>query len=358
LHLGGVVKMAEGPRVLKPRCESDALVGKKDFRERLARWFKRHGRDYPWRRTHDPYQILVSEVMLQQTQIATVLGKGYYTRFLETFPDVGSLAAADDASLLKAWEGLGYYRRARMLRDTARAVIERHDGSFPADLDALLALPGVGRYTAGALRAFAFGLPAVLVDGNVSRVLARLMDCCEPVDGSAGQKQIREWARELADDKQPRVHHAALMELGQTICRPGVPDCLACPVARFCRTSKPAALPVKGRKVVITAVDEHSLWLRDAAGRVLMQHESGNRRTGLWKLPVRDAGEISHLPVIAEHVYAITRYRVNLRVHDGHSPGACFQPAAGEAWVETGRIAGLAMAAPFRRVLEGLLADL
>jgi A/G-specific adenine glycosylase len=162
----------------------------------------------------------------------------------------------------------------------------------------------------------------------------------------------------LADDNQPRVHHAALMELGQTICRPGVPDCLACPVARFCRTSKPAALPVKGRKVVITAVDEHALWLRDAAGRVLMQHESGNRRTGLWKLPVRDAGEISHLPVIAEHVYAITRYRVNLRVHDGHSPGACFQPAAGEAWVETGRIAGLAMAAPFRRVLEGLLADL
>ena len=350
--------MAEGPRVLKPRCEFDALDGKNSFRACLARWFKRHAKDYPWRRTQDPYEVLVSEVMLQQTQIATVLGKGYYTRFLAAFPDVVSLAAADDAVLLKAWEGLGYYRRARMLRDTARAVLERHDGKFPDDLDALLALPGIGRYTAGALRAFAFGLPAVLVDGNVSRVLARLMDFSEPVDGSAGQKQIWDWARELADDKQPRVHHAALMELGQRICRPGAPDCLACPVAAYCRTREPVALPVKGRKVAITAVDEHALWLRDGAGRVLLQHESGKRRTGLWKLPVRDAVEIGHLPVIAEHVYGITRYRVCLRVHQGHAADTDFQPAAGEAWVDPEGIAGLAMAAPFRRVLEGLLADL
>jgi A/G-specific adenine glycosylase len=350
--------MAECPRVLKPRRVSDALDARNRFRECLARWFGRHAKDYPWRRTHDPYEVLVSEVMLQQTQIATVLGKGYYTRFLAAFPDVGSLAAADDATLLKAWEGLGYYRRARMLRDTARAVLDRHDGKFPDDLDALLALPGIGRYTAGALRAFAFGQPAVLVDGNVSRVLARLMDFSEPVDGSAGQKQIWEWARELADDGQPRIHHAALMELGQTICRPGAPDCLACPVAPFCRTREPAALPVKGRKVAITAVDEHALWLRDSAGRVLMQHESGKRRTGLWKLPVRDAGEICHLPVIAEHVYGITRYRVRLRVHEGRVAGASFQPVAGESWIDPGGIAGLAMAAPFRRVLEGLLADL
>jgi A/G-specific adenine glycosylase len=350
--------MAECPRVLKPRCEDDVLDQKDRFHERLARWFKRHAKDYPWRRTQAPYEVLVSEVMLQQTQIATVLGKGYYTRFLAAFPDVGSLAAADDAALLKAWEGLGYYRRARMLRATAQAVLEGHGGKFPDGLDALLALPGIGRYTAGALRAFAFDLPAVLVDGNVSRVLARMMDFSEPVDGSAGQQQIWQWARELADDEQPRVHHAALMELGQRICRPGAPDCLACPVARFCRTREPAALPVKGRKVAITAVDEHALWLRDGTGRVLMQHESGNRRTGLWKLPVRDAAEIGHLPVIAEQVYGITRYRVRLRVHHGSVDGAGFQPAAGEAWVAPAGIARLAMAAPFRRALEGLLADL
>jgi A/G-specific adenine glycosylase len=348
--------MTECPRVLKPLCEFDALAEREKFREHLARWFKRHGKDYPWRRTHDAYDVLVSEVMLQQTQIATVLGKGYYKRFIDTFPDVMTLAAADDASLLKAWEGLGYYRRARMLRDTARAVLERHAGKFPHDLDALLALPGIGPYTAGALRAFAFGLPAVLVDGNISRVISRLMDFSKPVDGSAGQKQIWDWAGELADDKHPRVHHAALMELGQRICRPGVPDCLACPVAAFCRTREPTTLPVKERKVAITAVDEHALWLRDKEGRILMQHESGKRRTGLWKLPVRDAGEIGHLPVIAEHVYGITRYRVRLRVHQGRAKG--FKPAAGESWVVPQAIAGLAMAAPFRLVLEGLLADL
>lgn len=350
--------MTERPRVLKPRCEFDALSAKKSFHEHLARWFKRHAKDYPWRRTHDPYEVLISEVMLQQTQIATVLGKGYYTRFLDAFSDVESLAAADDATLLKAWEGLGYYRRARMLRDTARAVIDRHDGKFPDDLEALLALPGIGRYTAGALRAFAFGLPAVLVDGNVSRVLARLMDFSEPVDSTAGQKQIWDWARNLANDKQPRIHHAALMELGQKICRPGAPDCLACPVASFCRTREPATLPVKTRKVTITEVDEHALWLRDSAGRLLMQHESGKRRTGLWKLPVRDAKEISHLPVISEHVYGITRYRVRLRVHQGGLANSRFQPAAGEEWVDLAGLTDLAMAAPFRRALEGLLADL
>jgi A/G-specific adenine glycosylase len=356
MKLGGAGEMMECRCVLKSRCEYDALLDRKRFRMRLARWFKRNAADYPWRRTHDAYEVLVSEVMLQQTQIATVLGKGYYQRFLDAFPDMITLAAADDAALLKAWEGLGYYRRARMLRDTARAVIERHDGKFPCDAVALLALPGIGRYTAGALRAFAFNLPAVLVDGNVCRVLARLMDFSKPVDGSAGLKQIWEWAAVLADDRHPRIHHAALMELGQKICRPGVPDCTACPVAAFCRTREPAALPVKQRKVAITAVDEHALWLRDKVGRVLMQHETGKRRTGLWKLPVRDAGKIGHLPVIAEHVYGITRYRVRLRVHQGRARG--FQTAAGEAWIEPEEIAGLAMAAPFRRVLEGLLADL
>lgn len=181
--------------MLKPGMKSEALGGREAFREALALWFARTGKDYPWRRTTEPYAILISEVMLQQTQIATVLGKGFYTRFLETFPDVQSLAEADDERLLKAWEGLGYYRRVRMLRETARAVIGRHEGKFPTDTLVLMELPGVGRYTAGALRAFAFNLPAALVDGNVSRVLSRVMDFSDPVDGASGQKQIWEWAR-------------------------------------------------------------------------------------------------------------------------------------------------------------------
>jgi len=332
----------------------DALKGRDGFREALAIWFSKNGKDYPWRRTREPYAILISEVMLQQTQIATVLGRGFHTRFLETFPDVESLAVAEDGRLLKAWEGLGYYRRVRMLRETARAVIAEHGGKFPTGLEALMKLPGVGRYTAGALRAFAFDLPAAVVDGNVARVISRLMDFSKPVDDTAGQKQIWEWAELLADPKRPRIYNSALMELGQTICRPGVPDCLSCPVAGFCKTRKPESLPVKRQKTVISAVDEHALWLMDGAGRLLLHREGGKRREGLWKLPTREAAEISKLPVLDEHRYSITRYRVTLRVHDG-SRLQGFQSGNDEIWQERDEVLALAMPSPFRRVIERLL---
>ena len=344
--------------MLKPRCVKSALDSRTAFRNALSTWFAKHGKDYPWRRTRNPYEVLVSEMMLQQTQIATVLGKGYYTRFLAAFPDVETLAVADDAPLLKAWEGLGYYRRARMLRETARAVIAEHGGQFPQELDALLKLPGIGHYTAGALRAFAFGLPAVVVDGNVIRVLARLMDFQEPVDENAGLKRIQSWAEDLADPKRPRVYHSALMELGQTICKTATPDCMTCPVARFCSTKDASKIPLKARKVAVTQMDEHALWLRDAEGRLLLHHESGKRRTGLWKLPLRSAAEIANLPLLAEHRYTITRYRVNLRVHDGKAPGAVFHPAEGDAWVDPAEVPELAMAAPFRKVIERLLEEI
>ena len=344
--------------MLKPRLKSDALKGRAGFREALAGWFSENGRDYPWRRTREPYAILISEVMLQQTQIATVLGRGFYTRFLEAFPDVEALAAADDERLLKAWEGLGYYRRVRMLRETARAVIAEHGGEFPVELAALMELPGVGRYTAGALRAFASDLPAAVVDGNVARVLSRVMDFSAPVDDSAGQKKLWEWAEALADPERPRIYNSALMELGQKICRPGVPDCPGCPVAGFCKTREPERLPVKRQKTVITAVDEHALWLRDGKGRLLLHRESGKRREGLWKLPTREAVEISRLPVLDEHRYTITRYRVNLRVHDGAGLEKNFRPGEDEVWQDADEVLGLAMPSPFRRAIGRLLAEI
>ena len=333
------------------------MKGRKAFREALTLWFTKNGRDYPWRRTCEPYAILISEVMLQQTQIATVLGRGFYTRFLEAFPDVQALAAADDERLLKAWEGLGYYRRVRMLRETARAVIAEHGGTFPMELEGLLKLPGIGRYTAGAVRAFAADLPAVVVDGNVVRVLSRLMDFSAPVDDTAGQKQIWEWAETLADPARSRIYHSALMELGQKICRPGVPDCLSCPVAGFCKTREPELLPVKRQKAVITAVDEHALWLRDRKGRLLLHREGGKRREGLWKLPTRDAAEISHLPVLDEERYSITRYRVTLRVHDGAAVRKNFREAADEVWQDADAVLALAMPSPFRRAILRLLGE-
>ena len=343
---------------MKPRMKSDALKGRKAFREALAGWFLENGRDYPWRRTREAYEILISEVMLQQTQIATVLGRGFYTRFLETFPDVEALAAAEDEGMLKAWEGLGYYRRVRMLRETARAVLAEYGGEFPVELEALMKLPGVGRYTAGALRAFAHDLPAAVVDGNVARVLSRVMDFSAPVDDTAGQKQLWEWAEALADPQRSRIYNSALMELGQRICRPGVPDCQGCPVAGFCKTREPESLPVKRQKTVITAVDEHALWLRDSKGRLLLHREGGKRREGLWKLPTREAAEISKLPLLDEQRYSITRYRVTLRVHDGAGVGGNFMPAADEIWQDAEAVLELAMPSPFRRAIGRLLGEI
>ena len=340
---------------IKPACTATATEDTTAFRAKLASWFDHHGRDLPWRRAHAAYPVLVSELMLQQTQVSTVLAGGYFTKFLQTFPTLHALADADDEKLLKAWEGLGYYRRARLLREAARAVIERHGGEFPHELAALLALPGVGPYTAGALRAFAFNLPAVLVDGNIARVVARLVDLRVAVDAGAGHKAIWQAAEALACPARPRLHHSALMELGQRICRPGVPDCHACPVSAWCATPHPEMLPVKKERARITAVDELAVFLTDAGGNLLLHRESGKRRQGLWKLPSRPQADVAGLPVIERENYAITRYKVALAVHDARGAPAGLAAAPDEAWIPITEVQGLAMPSPYRRVLGRLL---
>jgi A/G-specific adenine glycosylase len=342
--------------MLKARFEGSPLDATEEFRAVLGEWFSSEGKDFPWRRTRDPYAVLVSEMMLQQTRIMTVLGKGYFTRFLDGFPDVHALAAADDTSLLKAWEGLGYYRRARMLREAAAAVISTHGGVFPEDESALLSLPGIGPYTAAALLSFAFGKPSALVDGNVSRVLSRLMDDNAPIDLPKTQKRHRQWALAFCDPENPRRHHYAMMELGQTICRPGSPLCEVCPVARFCKTSAPENLPVKKKRAAITEIIEHAIWMRDADGRILLHRESGSRRTGLWKLPLRPAQTCAALKLILKESYPITRYKVTLNIHQELVSGNQLA-GEGDEWIEPGRLASLPMAAPFRRAVTQLLSD-
>ena len=218
-------------------------------------------------------------------------------------------------------------------------------------------LPGIGRYTANALRAFSANLPAAVVDGNVARVLARIMDFPEAVDGTAGQKQIWAWAELLADSAESRIYNSALMELGQKICRPGVPNCLECPVAQFCKTREPQLLPIKKQQATITRVDEHALWLLDPQRRLLLHREGEKRRQGLWKLPTRDAVEISNLPILTMHQYAITRYRVTLHVHDGAMIRENFLLTDGEIWHPIKNVLALAMPSPFRRVIEKLLSQ-
>jgi A/G-specific adenine glycosylase len=202
--------------------------------QRLASWYRRTCRDLPWRRTRDPYAIWVSETMLQQTRVETVLP--YYERFLRELPDVASLAEAPEERVLALWSGLGYYRRARMLHAAAKKVAGEHAGRMPDDPAALRRLDGVGAYTAGAVASIAFGRRAALVDGNVARVLARLFAVEEDVKSAAGAARVWAIAERLvgAVQEPPGEWNQALMELGATVCVPRAPLCAVCPVAPWC----------------------------------------------------------------------------------------------------------------------------
>lgn len=319
--------------------------------EKLERWFLQHGKDYPWRRTTDPYAILVSEVMLQQTQIATVLSRGYYERWLQLFPDFPTLAAAAEQDILKAWEGLGYYRRARNLQKLAQVIVSDHHGVMPQEHAAILALPGIGPYTAGAIASFAHDQAHPIVDGNVARVLSRLCDDPTPVDSKQGQQTL--WARAQAlvtAARSPRALNSALMELGQTVCRTGRPDCIACPLKADCLAQTPAELPVKSKRIELTDVAEH-VFLHVTEGTVLLEQETGNRRTGLWKLPALPAEE-KHPPLLHKARYGITRYRVDLHVHQ---PPAEVQPGASQHYIPLADLPSIPMPSPYRRALTAAI---
>lgn len=321
------------------------------FRAALVSWFRREGRDYPWRRTRNPYAVLVSEVMLQQTQIASVLGRGYFTRWMEQFPDVPTLAAATEAEILKTWEGLGYYSRARNLQRAAQVVVAEHGGKFPDNLEAIAALPGVGRYTAGAVLSFAFNKPAPIVDGNVARVLARLFKFGQEINTPSGQRVLWSWAAVLLDPKHPRDYNSALMELGQRLCTARHPLCSECPVHAHCQSAGPHAdaLPLKTAPRVTIFQDEHVLWAqRD--GCLLLVQETGRRRRGLWRLPERSADYTARLPLCSRTQYSITHHRVTLHVHD--APDA--KAADAEVWQPLAMLPTLPMPGPFRTVVERL----
>lgn len=318
---------------------------------KLERWFADQGKDYPWRRTRDPYAIIVSEVMLQQTQIATVLSRRYFERWMERFPDFSTLARAEENEVLKAWEGLGYYRRARNLQKLARVIVDQHHGTMPQQHQDILALPGIGPYTAGAIASFAYDQPQPIVDGNVARVLSRLHDDPTPVDTKAGQTRLWSHATAMVQAAtSPRVLNSALMELGQSICRNGTPDCLLCPLKTDCSASRPADLPVKSKRTTLTDVEEH-VFLAIRNGSLLLEQETGSRRTGMWRLPTLPP-EHHALPILHQSRYGITRYRVQLHIHT--SPP---QPALSttQAWIPLTELPTIVMPSPYRRALEAVL---
>jgi len=253
--------------------------------------------------------------------------------------------------VLALWEGLGYYNRARLLQRTAQAVIGTHGGRFPTSLAALQALPGIGRYTAGAVMSFAFDLPAPVVDGNVARVLARLMNFDGEVDGAAGQRQLWQWAEELVPGQGVRQYNSALMELGQRVCTPGPPACDECPVRRWCRASAPAALPRKKPPRPTVAVEEEVIVARKG-GKILLQQECGTRRRGMWKLPAVDGRPRGRL--LWQGRYSFTHHRVTLRLYAATTVKPTARP--GEAWIPEEDVATLPMPSPFRRALAAVRA--
>ena len=292
--------------------------------------------------------------MLQQTQIATVLDRGFYDQWMKLFPDFTSLARADENVVLKAWEGLGYYRRARNLHKLAKSILADYAGVFPRDIELICGLPGIGPYTAGAVASFAFDDRHAIVDGNITRVLARLFDDATP--GDSGRGIALSWERAallISEAASPRVHNSALMELGQTLCRPMEAKCDVCPVAKFCATSDPLSLPVKTKRTQITAVTERVFFQCTKDG-VLLQQEIGARRTGLWKLPALP--EVKKKPrELHTSAYTITRYRVTLHVHAPPQMKSKTLPLHHTIFPLCD-LAHLPMPSPYRRALNAVLA--
>lgn len=244
----------------------------------IERWFARHQRSLPWRDGYDPFHVWVSEVMLQQTRMDVVVP--YFLRFLERFPDVRALAAASDDEVTAAWSGLGYYRRARMLRDGARDVVTHHGGIVPRTIEELLTIPGIGRYTAGAIASIAFEQRAPIVDGNVARVVARIF---------ATHDDAWSFAQSLVDaSESPRALNQGLMELGALICTPRNPSCLLCPARVEClavQTGRVDEFPRAKPKKTTRELRIPLFVIRDRRGRILMRREEGALMTGMMQLP-------------------------------------------------------------------------
>ena len=222
-----------------------------DFADTLIKWYETNKRDLPWRHTTDPYRIWISEIILQQTRVAQ--GYDYYMRFMENYPDVFALASASEDEVLKLWQGLGYYSRARNLHEAARCIAEA--GGFPDTYEGVRALKGVGEYTAAAICSFAYGMPYAVVDGNVYRVLSRWLGVDTPIDSTVGKKLFAEAAHELLDKRNPALYNQAIMEFGALQCTPSQPDCLSCPLADSCmalQQGRVASLPVKQHKTKVT----------------------------------------------------------------------------------------------------------
>lgn len=310
----------------------------KVFRKRLRGWYQKHARELPWRQTADPYAIWVSEIMLQQTQVATV--EAYFRRFVRAFPTIDALARASQRDVLRLWEGLGYYRRASQLHQAAQIVVEQHGGQFPGDLQAVRRLPGIGRYTAGAILSIAFGQRQPILEANTTRLFSRLLAYRGDPASAAGQRLLWKMAEAVLPRRDVGAFNQALMELGSEVCLRRVPRCERCPVAVLCQARTrglQARIPPAQRKPPPEAVHEAAVIIRRRGRVLLVQCPEGGRWAGLWDFPrfrVRSRHEAplrrelidgvrngtglivhlgSHLKTIR---HSVTRFRITLDCYD------------------------------------------
>ena len=358
-------------------CSQPALDSKwkQGFRRNLLAWFAKHERDLPWRKSRDPYRVWVSEIMLQQTQVETVIP--YFERFVKIYPTVEKLAAAEESEVLRLWEGLGYYRRARSLHAAARRIVTEHDGKFPRNVAKLKDLPGIGRYTAGAIASIAFNQRVPILEANTIRLLARLLAYPDDTSKSTGQRILWATAEELLPSTEISSFNQALMELGSLVCTPLNPLCDKCPVARHCHAFLAGLqhkIPASPSKVKSTPLREAAIVVRKKNHVLLRQCDQGERWAGLWdfvrfeissseprllqrelKQKTRELSGVSigSASPITTIKHSVTRYRITL---DGYQTdyvsGTINQTGALQRWVSIKKLSEYPLSSTGRKLAK------
>jgi A/G-specific adenine glycosylase len=305
------------------------------LRHSLLSWYGKNRRDLPWRKTKDPYRIWVSEIMLQQTRVATVVLR--YAEFLDRFPSVQKLASSREPAVLAQWSGLGYYRRVRNLHAAAKRIAR--EGKFPQNADTLRTLPGIGRYTAAAIASIAFHEPVAALDGNVDRVLRRL------TGKMCTRAESWQSAETLLDRERPGDFNQAMMELGATVCLPGKPDCNNCPLKEFCRTRgrgvRTGSKPRQHKRAIAYSLDR-----RATSVRLVRRPKAATLMPGMWELPEVTSPKGSDQPMLAlRHSITVTDFRVTV-LRGSNAPGE-----SGE-WISISRLKQLPLTGLARKILR------
>lgn len=347
---------------------------KSSIRRKLLKWFDQQRRDLPWRKNKTPYRIWISEIMLQQTQVATVIP--YYQRFQKQFSNVKKLAAADESEVLKLWEGLGYYRRARQLHAAAKVIVDEHAGKFPTDFEQVLALPGIGRYTAGAILSIALDQKLPILEGNTIRLFSRLMMLDEDTTSSTSQKRLWSFSESLLPNKRAGDFNQALMELGSEICKPRNPLCSDCPLKLHCPTraeKRQREIPRPKKPPKYEEVSEAVIVVKRDSKILMRKCQSDERWAGLWDFPrfavtsanaeTQLANDLSDATGLATRLksselqikHAVTRFKITLDCYESTQVNNHLRKNTSFQWLELNELHELPLSVTGRKIAKRIL---